>query len=242
MSNADELLKLKELLDSGILTQDEFNKEKDKVLNEDTFLKNETKGSINFKTPNLITNTKPNFLYSLAYEAYLKNKYLEINGDVVTLFKEWDKDLLEKKGKLDKFEKGMKDVEGYKDFVVQGNLYIPEVFIGYIDLDQKILREKNKKKEEKRSYWVEFVIRTNTDSLGLSFDYFDIENRNNIENFHKKLVPLIKDNKPSCPHCGSEFIRAARGRVGMVTVGVLAVKTKVKCGTCKKRFDNFLPS
>ena len=32
MSDADELLKLKELLDSGILTQEEFNKKKDEIL------------------------------------------------------------------------------------------------------------------------------------------------------------------------------------------------------------------
>ena len=61
-----------------------------------------------------------------------------------------------------------------------------------------------------------------------------------IEDLYEAIYPLIKDNKPTCPNCGSEFIRAARGRVGMATVGILAVKTKVKCGTCKQRFDNYL--
>ena len=32
MSTADELFKLKELLDSGVLTQEEFDKEKEKIL------------------------------------------------------------------------------------------------------------------------------------------------------------------------------------------------------------------
>ena len=35
MSNADELKKLKELLDSGVLSQEEFDVEKDKLLNSD---------------------------------------------------------------------------------------------------------------------------------------------------------------------------------------------------------------
>ena len=36
MSNADELIKLKELLDSGVLTQEEFDIEKEKLLNQDS--------------------------------------------------------------------------------------------------------------------------------------------------------------------------------------------------------------
>jgi len=35
MSNADELIKLKELLDSGVLSQEEFDIEKEKLLNQD---------------------------------------------------------------------------------------------------------------------------------------------------------------------------------------------------------------
>ena len=35
MSNADELKKLKELLDSGVLSQEEFDVEKEKLLNSD---------------------------------------------------------------------------------------------------------------------------------------------------------------------------------------------------------------
>ena len=37
MSTADELSKLKKLLDEGLLSEDEFNKEKEKLLNKNQF-------------------------------------------------------------------------------------------------------------------------------------------------------------------------------------------------------------
>tara|TARA_B100001057_G_scaffold360577_1_gene362918 strand:+ start:180 stop:962 length:783 start_codon:yes stop_codon:yes gene_type:complete len=51
MSNADELMKLKELLDSGILTEEEFKSEKEKILG----VKPNQNKVITFKTENLVT-------------------------------------------------------------------------------------------------------------------------------------------------------------------------------------------
>ena len=58
MSNADELLKLKELLESGLLSEEEFSIEKNKILNRKDDLINTNLEKTNYKTPNIKCNSK----------------------------------------------------------------------------------------------------------------------------------------------------------------------------------------
>ena len=74
MSNADELLKLKKLLDSGVLTEEEFNSEKNKILGE----KPKQNKAVKYKTENLVI--KPNDSNFESVE-----EYANIMGGLITL-------------------------------------------------------------------------------------------------------------------------------------------------------------
>ena len=58
MSKADELKKLKNLYDEGILTEDEYLSEKNKLLNIEETQRNEN--SLNDSTPQNFINSQPN--------------------------------------------------------------------------------------------------------------------------------------------------------------------------------------
>ena len=58
MSKADELKKLKNLYDEGILTEDEYLSEKNKLLNIEETQRNEN--SLNDSTPQTFINSQPN--------------------------------------------------------------------------------------------------------------------------------------------------------------------------------------
>ena len=61
MSEADELLKYKELLESGIITQEEFEKKKKEILNPESNIKKEPEqNSLNNKTTNIPNNQNIN--------------------------------------------------------------------------------------------------------------------------------------------------------------------------------------
>ena len=59
------------------------------------------------------------------------------------------------------------------------------------------------------------------------------------------LTELLKDKAMSCPKCDSTDVKVARGKVGMVALGVvflplaaLAPKSKMKCKACGSRWQN----
>ena len=234
MSNADELLKLKELLESGLLSEEEFSIEKNKILNRKDDLINTNLEKTNYKTPNIKCNSKKTNM-GFMWNKFIKNQCIEIQNDRVTHYKEYDEELIRQKNKMSLFKQNI----GH-ELIYEKSLHLSEVFSAHLEVDETIKKQIDKGSSFMSTYWISFNIRTNRDYIRCDVDYFDKENLKIIEDLYEALYPLIKDNKPTCPNCGSEFIRAARGRVGMATVGILASKTKVKCGTCKQRFDNYL--
>ena len=62
MSVADELKKMKELLDEGIISEDEFEKEKTKLLNPEGLV-NENQTTQNFTFSEQISNLRPRNRY-----------------------------------------------------------------------------------------------------------------------------------------------------------------------------------
>ena len=74
MSKADELKKLKNLYDEGILTEDEYLSEKNKLLNIEETQRNEN--SLNDSTPQNFINSQPNIDTSHLNISYLHRLHM----------------------------------------------------------------------------------------------------------------------------------------------------------------------
>ncbi len=214
MSNADELLKLKELLDAGVLTQEEFDEQKNKLLNQDSSPAAEpVKSKISFKEE--ISSVRPphsqgkdwakqtvtvgSGKFSLKSEPEQKDDFELLENDIL-------------KFNYAAPKKGFKESK-------------PEYASGNFELYYK---ERQKGSIETAKLFI--------------FSQAEEELLNPVLEY---LTELLKDEAMSCPKCDSTDVKVARGKVGMVALGVvflplaaLAPKSKMKCKACGSRWQN----
>ena len=235
MSNADELLKLKELLDSGVLTEEEFNKEKGQLLSESS----SNNESISYKTKNLATKwVKPFMLPSIKKQkfygteiwGYIDSSIFELKGNKVSNHFEFNESIKQdkiaynyylKNEKFGLYEHKMKD----KPLSGSSELLLTEIVedVGYELIT--LYREKElKKKKPKEINFQSYFLSSRKKSQGLQIhiNYMDDDIYDELTKFRDILLKEIKKFVPNCVKCGTEGIRSAG----------------LRCGPCRWRFDN----
>ena len=214
MSVADELKKMKELLDEGIISEDEFEKEKTKLLNPEGLV-NENQTTQNFTFSEQISNLRPPHSQGKDWrnvEVSVVNNKISVKSTP-----EHDWDFVVEMGDILNFNYGAPK-KGYSPTK-------PESTEGKYELFYK----NRKKGSIDIASW-------------LIFSSEEEEVLNPLYNF---LTNELKDKGMSCPKCDSPNVQAARGKLGMVTLGVfflplaaLAPKSKMKCKACGSRWQN----
>ena len=214
MSTADELLKLKELLDSEILTQEEFDVQKNKLLNQDSNQVVETvESKINFNEE--ISSVRPPH----------------------SAGKEWAKQTVT-------FGDGRMSIKSIPEHSNDFELLENDILKFNYEAPRKGFNE-NYPENFSGTFVIYYKDRKNSSIETSNLYIFSEAEEKLLGPVNKYLTDLLKDKGMSCPKCDSTNVKVARGKVGMVALGViflplaaLAPKSKMKCSACGARWQN----
>ncbi len=215
MNIADELKKLKELVDEGILTEEEFNLQKDKLLNDGNEVKEDENNSSQFTFSETITNVRP--------PRFQGGNWREVNVVV---------------------EKNKLTVKSTPESNFDFQISITDILqFNYGPPNKKFSETKPESTKGKLEFFYKNRKSGSIDTAELLI-YSEAEEdllQPLMDNLNESLV----DKPMSCPKCDSQDVQAARGKLGMVTLGVvflplaaLAPKSKMKCKACGSRWQN----
>jgi|SRR5210317_450064 hypothetical protein len=214
MSVADELKKMKELLDEGILSQEEFEAQKSKLLDSgSTEQESSSTQSVSFSEQ--ITSVRPPHSQSKNWRNVVVS--FENNKLSVQSTPEHSNDFVLDVGDILQYNYGAPK-KGYSQTK-------PESTVGKYELFYK-----NRNKGSIDTAMFQIYSAAEEELLVPVTNYLNNE---------------LKDKGMSCPKCDSTNVQAARGKLGMVTLGVfflplaaLAPKSKMKCKACGSRWQN----
>lgn len=214
MSIADELKKMKELLDEGILSEEEFEAQKSKLLDSgSTEQESTTTQSVSFSEQ--INSVRPPHSQDKKWRDVVVS--LASNKLSVQSSPEHSTDFVLDIGDVLQYNYGAPK-KGYSQTK-------PESTVGKYELFYK-----NRSKGSIDTAMFQIYSAAEEELL------VPVSNHLNTE---------LKDKGMSCPKCDSPNVQAARGKLGMVTLGVfflplaaLAPKSKMKCKACGSRWQN----
>jgi len=237
MSNADELLKLKELLDSGILTEEEFKSEKDKILD----VKPNVKKLINYKTENLATvpfGKSSSFEDMLTTYIYLEDMRLEIKDNKVYQHCEYDEGIFRSSAKYKRpyklFGGDLSNPKWTKSIPLDEILNIPNPGSYLKERQEEIAGKKPPtKRNSNLDMYQPYVIKGapkdktdifNPEKITLWIYFLDNHFIDEILKFEKNLYTAINQITPNCPKCSF--------------VGLRPAPRLRDCVTCRWRYEN----
>jgi hypothetical protein len=214
MSVADELKKMKELLDEGILSQEEFEAQKSKLLDSGT-TEQESSSTQSVSFSEQITSVRPPHSQGKNWRDVVVS--FENNKLSVQSTPEHSNDFVLDVGDILQYNYGAPK-KGYSQTK-------PESTVGKYELFYK-----NRNKGSIDTAIFQIYSAAEEELLIPVTNYLNTE---------------LKDKGMSCPKCDSSNVQAARGKLGMVTLGVfflplaaLAPKSKMKCKACGSRWQN----
>ena len=245
MSNADELLKLKELLDNGVLSEEEFQIEKEKILGLN-HLEN-----ISYQTSNLATDyTHEKNLFGKDMKTKFGNYKYPKTVSIIDIYK--IKDVLEiKKDKVnhyyeyqDTINKDKKAIRLLQTLgestsgVISNNIknihrtywsvdknYELESFKHYKDFNF-FLKDYEPYFNSKEQVWCRYGLDNgdldSKNTISIAFDIKQTDILNELILFNTNLFKKMKDNSSKCPKCGNEGLRS----------------TYVRCFVCRWRYTS----